>query len=58
MLRMTKKKVAKRIWGRLKKKVAKKPKNFGDAQKKGGQKNLGIYVQKVTTLDISRRYID
>ena len=33
----------KKIWGSL---------------KKGLQQNLGIYDQKITTLDISRRYID
>ena len=34
------------------------PKNFGDDFKKNRQKNSGINVQKITTLDISRRYID
>ena len=38
--------VDKKIWGSLKK------------EKKGRQKSLGIYGQKRTTLDISRRYID
>ena len=32
----------KKIWGSLRK----------------GQKNLGVYGQKIMTLDISRRYID
>ena len=34
------------------------PKNLGVSKEKGRQKNLGAYGQEMSTLDISRRYID